>query len=40
MTPPSKNKTLRLGHSPDPDDAFMWYPLANFHNLIFPGGKT
>jgi len=23
-------KTLRLGHSPDPDDAFMWYPLANF----------
>lgn len=24
------NKTLRIGHSPDPDDAFMWYPLANF----------
>ena len=23
-------KTLRLGHSPDPDDAFMWWPLANF----------
>ncbi|MCC7205629.1 MAG: ABC transporter substrate-binding protein, partial [Phycisphaeraceae bacterium] len=23
-------KTIRLGHSPDPDDAFMWYPLANF----------
>lgn len=22
--------TLRLGHSPDPDDAFMWWPLANF----------
>ena len=21
---------LRLGHSPDPDDAFMWWPLANF----------
>jgi 1,4-dihydroxy-6-naphthoate synthase len=21
--------TLRIGHSPDPDDAFMWYPLAN-----------
>lgn len=20
--------TLRLGHSPDPDDAFMWWPLA------------
>lgn len=24
------NKTLRIGHSPDPDDAFMWWPLANF----------
>ena len=24
------SKTLRIGHSPDPDDAFMWYPLANF----------
>jgi len=23
-------RTLRLGHSPDPDDAFMWWPLANF----------
>lgn len=22
--------TLRLGHSPDPDDAFMWFPLADF----------
>lgn len=22
--------TLRLGHSPDPDDAFMWWPLADF----------
>ena len=20
--------TLRIGHSPDPDDAFMWYPLT------------
>lgn len=20
--------TLRIGHSPDPDDAFMWYPLV------------
>ena len=19
--------TIRLGHSPDPDDAFMWFPL-------------
>jgi len=26
----TETKTLRLGHSPDPDDAFMWYPLANF----------
>jgi 1,4-dihydroxy-6-naphthoate synthase len=23
-------RTLRIGHSPDPDDAFMWWPLANF----------
>ncbi|MCE9590198.1 MAG: ABC transporter substrate-binding protein [Planctomycetes bacterium] len=27
---PGSKITLRLGHSPDPDDAFMWYPLANF----------
>lgn len=26
----TKTNTLRIGHSPDPDDAFMWYPLANF----------
>ena len=26
----AKRITLRIGHSPDPDDAFMWYPLANF----------
>jgi len=32
--------TLRLGHSPDPDDAFMWYPLANFPDGSGPGGKT
>ncbi|MEO1237593.1 MAG: MqnA/MqnD/SBP family protein, partial [Planctomycetota bacterium] len=25
-----QTQTLRIGHSPDPDDAFMWYPLANF----------
>jgi len=29
-------QTLRIGHSPDPDDAFMWYPLANF---VGPDGK-
>ena len=28
--PRTQTKTLRIGHSPDPDDAFMWYPLANF----------
>lgn len=22
-------RTLRIGHSPDPDDAFMWYPLLD-----------
>ena len=32
--------TLRIGHSPDPDDAFMWYPLANFPGGSGPGGKT
>ncbi|MEM9347323.1 MAG: MqnA/MqnD/SBP family protein [Planctomycetota bacterium] len=26
----TETTTLRIGHSPDPDDAFMWYPLANF----------
>jgi 1,4-dihydroxy-6-naphthoate synthase len=34
--PSTAQKTLRLGHSPDPDDAFMWYPLANFTG---PDGK-
>lgn len=24
-----QTRTLRIGHSPDPDDAFMWYPLAD-----------
>ena len=24
------SRTLHIGHSPDPDDAFMWFPLANF----------
>ena len=28
--PPMPDRTLRLGHSPDPDDAFMWWPLADF----------
>ncbi|MEM6749823.1 MAG: MqnA/MqnD/SBP family protein [Planctomycetota bacterium] len=29
-TAPASTRTLRLGHSPDPDDAFMWWPLADF----------
>ncbi len=28
-SPRANRKTLRIGHSPDPDDAFMWYPLAD-----------
>lgn len=36
----TKRQTLRIGHSPDPDDAFMWYPLANFPNGTGPGGKS
>ncbi|MCB9838868.1 MAG: ABC transporter substrate-binding protein [Phycisphaeraceae bacterium] len=24
---PGENPTLTIGHSPDPDDAFMWWPL-------------
>ena len=31
-------KTLRLGHSPDPDDAFMFYALAQDPPLIPTGG--
>jgi 1,4-dihydroxy-6-naphthoate synthase len=29
MSNESNRIALRLGHSPDPDDAFMWFPLAN-----------
>ncbi|MEX0744199.1 MAG: MqnA/MqnD/SBP family protein [Phycisphaeraceae bacterium] len=36
-TPDTERMTLRIGHSPDPDDAFMWYPLANF---VGPDGQT
>src|SRR5262245_5937209 len=32
------NQTLHLGHSPDPDDAFMFYALAQDPPLI-PTGK-
>src|SRR3954469_12472575 len=31
-------RTLRLGHSPDPDDAFMFYALAQDPPLIPTGG--
>ncbi len=27
---PEITSPLHLGHSPDPDDAFMWWPLADF----------
>lgn len=33
-------RSLHIGHSPDPDDAFMWYPLADFPDGSGPGGKT
>jgi 1,4-dihydroxy-6-naphthoate synthase len=35
-TTQTSRSTLQLGHSPDPDDAFMWYPLAN---LTAPDGS-
>ena len=40
MSTQTKRRILKIGHSPDPDDAFMWYPLANFPNDRGPGGKT
>ncbi len=40
MITTSARQTIRIGHSPDPDDAFMWYPLANFPSNTGPGGKT
>jgi 1,4-dihydroxy-6-naphthoate synthase len=36
MLPPMQQTTLTLGHSPDPDDAFMFYGLAK--ELIPTGG--
>lgn len=33
-----ENRTLRVGHSPDSDDAFMFYALT--HNKIDTGGLT
>ena len=40
MTTKTDRQSIRIGHSPDPDDAFMWYPLANFPDGSGPGGKT
>src|SRR5215217_802559 len=34
----NETKVLRLGHSPDPDDAFMFYALAQDPPLIPTGG--
>jgi 1,4-dihydroxy-6-naphthoate synthase len=28
--------TLTLGHSPDPDDAYMWWPITG---MVHPGGR-
>ncbi len=39
MNSHASRSTLRIGHSPDPDDAFMWYPLANF-SLGQGAGRT
>jgi 1,4-dihydroxy-6-naphthoate synthase len=40
MTPsPPAVQTIRIGHSPDPDDAFMWWPLADFSEERGPGGR-
>ena len=36
MTNDQQTRTLRLGHSPDPDDAFMFYGLAR--GKVDPGG--
>ena len=38
--PDTVRRTLRIGHSPDPDDAFMWYPLARFDAGEGPGGRA
>ena len=39
-TDPTQRQSIHIGHSPDPDDAFMWYPLANFPDGSGPGGKS
>ena len=37
LQPKAQTKTLRLGHSPDPDDAFMFYALAQDPPLVPTG---
>src|SRR5437763_4151774 len=37
LEPPTDTTLLRLGHSPDPDDAFMFYALAQDPPLIPTG---
>jgi len=32
ITETTSKQTIRIGHSPDPDDAFMWYPIARSIN--------
>ena len=40
MTTSTERQSIQIGHSPDPDDAFMWYPLANFPDNSGPGGLS
>ena len=40
MSKHTPSQVLHIGHSPDPDDAFMWYPLADFPDGAGPDGKT
>jgi len=39
MTTAPDTLTVRIGHSPDPDDAFMWYPLVNTPDQTGPDGQ-
>ena len=38
MQPGTQPRTIKLGHSPDPDDAFMFYALAQDPPLVETGG--
>jgi 1,4-dihydroxy-6-naphthoate synthase len=39
MSTDTQRISLRIGHSPDPDDAFMWYALANDPDRLGPDGQ-